>query len=298
MRPTASPEWVQRLDRLHLLTPLRVLAVVLVAILLTFVIRRVVAKALREVFERAVPGDRPRAEARYRALSSSLRAAVVGVVWAIAVITIVSEIGINIGAFVAGATVIGGAVAFGSQTLIRDVIAGFFVLADDQYGVGDDVDLGHATGTVERVTLRTAMVRDGEGRVWYVPHGNVLRVANLSKASVALLDVDLARDTPVDDALAAADRLVAELAADEHTATLLTALPVVVGIVAVTDERITVRVTAGTTIGKRDEVTRRWRALTLRHFASGAIARPVPFATPPSTPVQPPARDSGAAEGD
>lgn len=278
MRPTASPEWVQRLDRLHLLTPLRVLAVVVVAILLTVIVRRVVSKALREVFERAVPGDQPRAEARYRALSSSLRAAVVGVVWAIAVITIVSELGINIGAFVAGATVVGGAVAFGSQTLIRDVIAGFFVLADDQFGVGDDVDLGHAAGTVERVTLRTAMVRDGEGRVWYVPHGNVLRVANLSKASVALLDVDLARDTPVDAALAAAGGLVADLAADDHVVALLTSPPVVVGIVAVTDERITVRVSVSTTIGKRDEVTRLWRAITLRHFESGAITRPAPFA--------------------
>jgi moderate conductance mechanosensitive channel len=277
MRPTASPEWVQRLDRLHLLTPLRMLAVVVVAILLTVIIRRVVSKALRKVFERAVPADRPRAEARYRALSSSLRAAVVGVVWAIAVITIVSELGINIGAFVAGATVVGGAVAFGSQTLIRDVIAGFFVLADDQYGVGDDVDLGHAIGTVERVTLRTAMVRDGEGRVWYVPHGNVLRVANLSKASVALLDVDLARDTPVDEALAAAGGLVADLAADDHAVSLLTSPPVVVGIVAVTDERITVRASVSTTIGKRDEVTRLWQAITLRHFESGAITRPAPF---------------------
>ena len=193
-------------------------------------------------------------------------------------ITIVSELGINIGAFVAGATVVGGAVAFGSQTLIRDVIAGFFVLADDQFGVGDDVDLGHAAGTVERVTLRTAMVRDGEGRVWYVPHGNVLRVANLSKASVALLDVDLARDTPVDAALAAAGGLVADLAADDHVVALLTSPPVVVGIVAVTDERITVRVSVSTTIGKRDEVTRLWRAITLRHFESGAITRPAPFA--------------------
>ena len=298
MRPTASPEWVQRLDRLHLLTPLRVLAVVVVAILLTVVIRRVVSKALREVFERAVPGDRPRAEARYRALSSSLRAAVVGVVWAIAVITIVSELGINIGAFVAGATVVGGAVAFGSQALIRDVIAGFFVLADDQYGVGDDVDLGHATGTVERVTLRTAMVRDGEGRVWYVPHGNVLRVANLSKASVALLDVDLARDTPVDAVLVAAGGLVADLTVDDHASTLLTSPPVVVGIVAVTDERITVRVSVSTTIGQRDEVARLWRAITLRHFESGAIARPAPFAVPPAGPPQPPATGARTADGD
>ena len=76
--------------------------------------------------------------------------------------------------------------------MIRDVIGGFFVLAEDQYGVGDDVDLGRASGSVERITLRSAqLLRDGDGRVWYVPHGGVVRVANLSKSAQAAITLEV-----------------------------------------------------------------------------------------------------------
>ena len=133
-----------------------------------------------------------RAGARQRALTSALRSALLGLVWAAAVITIISEVGVNIGAFVATATVVGGAVAFGAQTLVRDLIAGFFVLAEDQYGAGDIVDVGLASGVVEQITLRSVRLRDSEGQIWYVPHGGVSRVGNLSKATSVLLDVEVA----------------------------------------------------------------------------------------------------------
>ena len=112
----------------------------------------------------------------------ALRSAIVGVVWATATITVVSELGINIGAFVATATVVGGAVAFGAQQLMRDLIAGFFVLAEDQFGVGDNVDMGIAVGVVEGITLRVTRLRDKDGVVWHVPNCAVVRVANLSQA--------------------------------------------------------------------------------------------------------------------
>src|SRR3954471_950459 len=175
---TTPPAWVEHLDKLHLLTPLRIITTILLAIVCTLIIKRFISKTLRRVFQHAVPADRPRAEARYRALSSALRGALIGAIWTVAVITIVSELGVNIGAFVATATVVAGAIAFGAQNLIRDVIAGFFVLADDQFGIGDEVDLGLASGIVERVTLRTARLRDGAGGIWHVQHGNVMRVAN------------------------------------------------------------------------------------------------------------------------
>ncbi|HRE03532.1 MAG TPA: mechanosensitive ion channel, partial [Ilumatobacteraceae bacterium] len=149
---SSRPGWVRRLDELHLLTPLRMVLVIAAAIAVTAFVRRMAGRWLDRMFQRAGPADQPRALARHETLSSALRAAVIGVVWAVAVITVISEAGVNIGAFVATATVIGGAIAFGAQTLIRDVIGGFFVLADDQFGVGDEVDLGQATGVVERVT--------------------------------------------------------------------------------------------------------------------------------------------------
>ena len=141
--PTAEQvDWVERLDQLHLLTPLRVLAIVLVAAIVSRLLRVVVRRLLDRAL--TVPGlvsraDTHRVEARQQALAVALRSALVGVVWAIAVVTAVGELGLNIGAFVATATVVGGAVAFGAQQLMRDLIAGFFVLAEDQYGVGDEV---------------------------------------------------------------------------------------------------------------------------------------------------------------
>ena len=270
------PGWVQHLDKLHLLTPLRILLVLVVAVIATLLIRGLVARLLRKAFVRVTASDDFRSEARRKALSSSLHAAMVGIVWTVAVITVVSQLGINIGAFVAVATVVGGAVGFGAQVLVRDVIAGFFVLADDQYGPGDTVDLGHAVGVVERVTLRTARVRDGEGNLWHVSHGNVARVGNMSKSPSGPLDVDVARSMSVDSLTAVVRGLVDELVADTNTAALLTAEPTVVGVIDVRDDRIVFRVTAHVQPANIDEVRRTWRILALRAFADGRLMAPEP----------------------
>lgn len=278
----SRPSWIEHLDRLHLLTPLRIVVVLLVAIVATIAVKRIVTRALSSVFERALPSDRTRAVARHKALSSAMRAAFIGVIWAVAVITMISEVGVNIGGFVATATVVGGAIAFGAQTLIRDIISGFFVLADDQFGVGDDIDLGHASGTVERVTLRTARLRDAEGRIWHVPHGNVMRVGNLSKSSVAILDVEIARSVPVDDAVAVLHELGERLMADEAVASRLADTPVVVGVVDVRDDRFVIRMSVTTTPSSREFVKRAWRRLTLQAFESGELVAPNPLAPPPA----------------
>lgn len=267
----SRPAWVARLDELHLLTPLRILAILLVAVVVTLVLRVMVSRLLRRVF--AIPGvPIVRAEARQQALATTLRSALVGLVWAAAVITVISEVGVNVGAFVATATVIGGAVAFGAQTLVRDVISGFFVLAEDQYGVGDQVDVGHASGTVERITLRSVRMRDGEGRVWFVPHGNVVRVANLSKSAVALLDVEVARSSDValvERALHRLSQRLGELVGDE-----LTAEPNVVGLDDVRDDRLVYRVSVATKPSRQDAVRRAWRRAVLEAFRSGELVGP------------------------
>ncbi|MCU1393812.1 MAG: mechanosensitive ion channel protein MscS [Ilumatobacteraceae bacterium] len=274
-RASTTPVWVQHLDRLHLLTALRVASVIIIAVIATLVVRRLISRTLRSVLDRTMPGgDTSRTEARHRALSSSLRAAVVGVIWAVAVITVISELGINIGGFVATATVVGGAIAFGAQTLIRDIIGGFFVLSDDQYGVGDEVDLGLTSGTVERVTLRSARLRDGEGRIWHVQHGNVMRVANLTKSATALLDVSVSLERPIDGVLAAVHDLVAAFADDPEVGPTLLSLPLVVGVVEVRDDRVTVRVSAPCVIGHKDAVKRAWNLAVLRAYEAGTLDRP------------------------
>jgi small conductance mechanosensitive channel len=270
---SSPPTWITRLDKLHLLTPLRIVLIIVVAIVVAIVLRTVVTRLLGRTLHLS-GGDRPRAEARQRALSSALRSAVVGVVWGTAVITIISELGVNIGGVIATATVIGGAIAFGAQTLIRDIIAGLFVLAEDQYGVGDTVDLGLAMGEVERITLRSVRLRDSEGLVWHVAHGNVARVANLSKSSIALLDLELSRDTDLAAIDEVVNRLTERLREDPLAGRALTGDITIVGVADVRDDRLIYRVTADTLPGKRDAVRRAWRRLVLQAFNEGDLKPP------------------------
>ena len=252
---------------------MRIVLIIIVAIVVAIVLRTVVTRLLGRTL--GLPGgDRTRAEARQRALSSALRSAVVGVVWGTAVITIISELGVNIGGVIATATVIGGAIAFGAQTLIRDVIAGLFVLAEDQYGVGDNVDLGYATGEVERITLRSVRLRDGEGLVWHVAHGNVARVANLSKSSAVLLDLEVARDSDLGNVEEVVNRIGLQLRNDPVAGPTMTGNIIVVGLADVRDDRLIYRVSAPTLPGKRDEVRRVWRRLVLQAFVSCDLKPP------------------------
>ena len=110
--------------------------------------------------------------------------------------SIASVVGINLAPLLAGAGVAGVALGFGAQSLVRDCISGLFMLIEDQYGIGDQVDLGAASGTVERVSLRTTVLRGADGTVWHVPNGEVRRVGNQSKLwSMAVVDVDIPVDT-------------------------------------------------------------------------------------------------------
>jgi small conductance mechanosensitive channel len=268
-----QPIWIRRLDRLHLLTPLRVALILAVALLLTMAVRVLIRRLLHRTL--LLPGaDRGRSDARQRALATALRSALVGVIWSAAAITVLGELNVNIGAFVATATVVGGAVAFGAQQLVRDVISGFFVLAEDQYGVGDQIDVGHASGTVERITLRAVRLRAGDGGVWHVPHGGVSRVANLSKSSMALLDLDVARAMPITELEAGAAALCGALAADPSVAGMLAGPPEPVGLVDVRDDRLVYRLSVATAPGLHDHVRRVWRVLVVQAFERGDLAPP------------------------
>lgn len=279
---------MNRLDELHLLTPLRIVAIIAVAIIITIILRTLIGRVLGRTLG-LVGTERTRAEARQRALASALRSAVVGVVWGTAVITVISELGVNIGGVIATATIIGGAVAFGAQTLIRDIIAGLFVLAEDQYGVGDQVDLGIADGEVERITLRSVRLRDGQGRVWHVAHGNVMRVANLSKSSLALLDLEVARDSDLAVVDEVARRLSKQLGDSVSATAMLTGAATIVGLTELRDDRLIFRVAAPTLLGRQDEVRRVWRTLVYGAFRDGSLSLPVVpapavSATAPSAP--------------
>lgn len=268
-----TPAWLVRVDELHLLVPLRIAFALLFAYILTLLVQRAIKRFVKRTIE--LPGvDKARADVRQRALAGAMRGALIGVIWTIACITIIGELGINIGAFVATATVVGGAVAFGAQQLVRDVIAGLFVLSEDQYGVGDQVDLGHASGTVERITLRSVRLRDGVGGIWHVPHGGVLRVANLTKASMAVLDLEVARTMTLVELDAEAAALCDALVVDPVAGPNLLEPPNVVGLTNVTDDRLVYRIAVSTVSGTQDSVRRRLRVLALKAFEAGRLDAP------------------------
>ena len=136
-----------------------------------------------------------RAEARAETIGLVLRSIVVAVVWVFAAMLVLGELDINLGPLIAGAGIGGIALGFGAQSIVKDFLSGLFMLIEDQYGVGDVIDVGDATGTVEEVSLRSTTIRDVYGTVWHFPNGEILRVANYSQLwSRALIDIEVAYD--------------------------------------------------------------------------------------------------------
>jgi moderate conductance mechanosensitive channel len=286
-----QPQWMDTLDRWHLLIPLRLLAICVAALILSWLTRRLVRRAINYVVNLAPLTDDERAGPRAKSLATVLRAGIVGVIWTIAVVAILSSLGINMGGAVAAASIIGGALAFGAQSLVRDIVAGFFVLAEDQYGVGDTIDIGAIgmptviTGVVEKITLRTTQLRDAYGRSWHVPNGVILRVANLSAWSVAVLDTPLAFTAPLPNVETEVRRLVDVLLTEERAGPLAVDDPEFVGITDIRDDRYTYRVTVRTAPGRYDEVRRMWRQLVLDAYQNGTLSAP---AAPDPTTAAPP----------
>jgi small conductance mechanosensitive channel len=210
--------------------PLKIVLILIAAAVLNRVARRAVKRSLTRLHSGAVrermgamrrrtpaalleTGETSlRAEQRIDALSSVLRSIVTFVIWLVAVLMCLGEVGIDLAPLLAGAGVLGVAIGFGSQSLVRDFLSGMFILIEDQFGVGDIVDLGDASGTVEAVSLRTTRLRAVDGTVWHVPNGEITRVGNMSQHwSRALLDVEVAYDTDLEHARRVIKRVADEL---------------------------------------------------------------------------------------
>ncbi len=186
----------------------------------------------------------PRRQARLQSISLVVGSTASVLIWSVTIIVALGEVGIDLAPLIAGAGIAGVALGFGAQSLVKDCIAGLFMLLEDQYGVGDVVDLDEATGVVERISLRTTVLRGLDGTVWHVPNGEVSRVGNMSQLwSVALVDVDVAYDVD----LAAARQVILdranELVATEDWAPVVLDPPQLLGVEALGADGITIRVT-------------------------------------------------------
>ena len=190
-------------------TPIHVALILLIAVigraLLLVSVRRVVAGVVSGVKSEAkavaVDADSPLAKARVVARTKTIGSVLSNfITWGIALITVtmvLNELGVQVGALIAGAGILGAAVGFGAQSLVRDLISGLFIVFEDQFGVGDVVDLGEVKGAIEAVGLRVTQVRDVEGTLWYVRNGEIARVGNKSQGFTRVI-VDLSFEASVD----------------------------------------------------------------------------------------------------
>jgi moderate conductance mechanosensitive channel len=286
--------WVDTILKWLLGTPLEIVLTVIGAILLRFVVHRVIDRIAdgiatgqaglgrldgRLSSATAILSSSPllsaRREQRARTTASVLKSATSAAVAIILVLTVLQDLNYSIATLLAGASVIGVAIGLGAQALIKDIIAGIFMIIEDQYGVGDVVDLGQASGTVEAVGLRVTRLRDADGAVWYLRNGEVVRVGNHSQGwARAVLDVGLAHDQDVKRAQSLLVKIAHELAADDTFAPMLLEEPQVWGVEAITTDAVVVRVVVRTKPQQQWVVARELRRRILDRFVAEGLPAP------------------------
>ena len=217
---------------------------------------------------------------RSTTLSHVIGSVMRGLIWLIAGFLLLDQIGLNLAPLLAGAGVLGIAIGFGAQQLIRDILAGIFIVFEDQFGVGDVVDLGDAIGTVEQVNLRVTRLRDVDGVVWYVPNGEIRRVANMSKLwSRAVLDIEVSYETDVDHAGRVLNEVAHDLWRENDTAFTIIDEPEYWGIENFGTDGVTLRLVVRTEPTEQWATARELRRRIKRRFDDEGIEIPYPQRT-------------------
>ncbi|MBE9374473.1 mechanosensitive ion channel family protein [Saccharopolyspora sp. HNM0983] len=289
-------QWLARYSDLLIAKPLNILLILLIA----FGIRYLAHRAINRLTQGNGGGPKllqPMRERRADALTAELmserrmqRARTIGsvlksiaslVIFGMATIYALQVLNIEIGPVLASAGVLGVAVAFGAQNLVRDFLSGMFMLVEDQYGVGDWVDLGEAAGTVESVGLRVTTLRDLNGTVWYVRNGEILRVGNSSQGfAVAVVDLPIAHTSDVEKAVEVANGVAQEAARSEPLAKDVLEPPEMLGVDQITGDTITLRLTTKVRPGRQWAVQRTLRAEIKRTYDEEGIQPPYPNGLP------------------
>ena len=259
--------------------PLKLLLVIIVAAVLS----RVLGRLARRTVE-AMAGITPvrrvsaRADQRARTLAAVTGSVVRIVVWTTAGLTILGMLGISLGPLIAGASIVGVALGFGAQALVRDFLSGFFILVEDQYGVGDTINVVGTKGTIEDVSLRVTRLRADDGSVWFVPNGEIRKVSNATMGwQRAMVDILLRLDADFDRALALMAEECEAIAKDPAWAADIVERPEVLGVNDMSADGLTIRVVGRTVPQRQDAFARALRA----RIASRLVAAGIPLAKPP-----------------
>lgn len=164
-------------------TLIRIVLIIIGAIVLRAIALASVKRVINGIATKAhTPLVNPaRISQRAKTMGSVLSNFITWSIFLISASMLLSELGVAVGALIAGAGILGAGLGFGAQNLVRDLVSGLYIVFEDQYGVGDNVDLGEASGVVENVGLRVTQVRDAQGTLWYVRNGEIIRVGNSSQ---------------------------------------------------------------------------------------------------------------------
>jgi small-conductance mechanosensitive channel len=310
----ALPKLVNDHYKVFVEIPIRILLIVVVALLIRFLLHRVINRAVRPATRGDVPRilrplkERAHAAAllessgllserrRQRAatIGSVLKSAVSFTLFVIAALLVLSEVGIDLAPFIAGTSIVGVALGFGAQSIVGDFLSGMFMMLEDQYGVGDVIDFEQASGTVEAVGLRTTRLRDVNGTVWYVRNGVVVRVGNMSQGfATVVLDIPIDAWGDVNTASDAMIQVARAMREEEEWTSVFLSEPEVQGVEALTRYETQIRLVARVRPLEQWRTARELRQrIRLRLAELGLSTRPLQ-ATVPMDPESLPPAESG-----
>ena len=289
---TYAAAFVNAEDALH--TGIRIVIIIVVAVATRFLMHRAVRRLTKRTGDGKVPVMlRPlkgrakeaavratgllaeRRRQRSETIRSVLQSVISIVIGSIAVILVLGELGINLAPIIASAGIAGVALGFGAQSLVKDYLNGISMILEDQYGVGDIVDLGEASGTIEAVGLRTTRVRDAEGVIWYVRNGEIIRVGNSSQGTATVIvDMPVAHGIDIEHAQSLMTSVLAEMANDPELADTYVQAPEVLGVQTVTALGMTLRAILTTIPGARYSAARIAKQRLASAFAGAGIKSP------------------------
>jgi len=222
-----------------------------------------------------------RAPARAEAVEGVLKGLITVAVWVIAALLILSEFSINLAPLIAGAGIFGIALGFGAQSIVADFLSGTFMLVEDQFGIGDVIEVNDVTGEVENISLRTTKLRDIKGTVWHIPNSEIKRVGNHSQLwSNAVLDIRVGLDADLRQCMTIMDQVAGVLWEETHRDDSVGDIiedPRVLGVQSIGDSSVTLRMVVKTDASAQWQVQRELRLRLIEAFAEAGMQIPVPM---------------------
>ena len=239
-----------------------------------------ITRRVENAFEDNDPSTTSEREKQAATLGKVVRNIIRILVWGVAIMMVLKELGIDIGPILAGVGILGLAVGFGAQSLVKDFLSGMFVLVENQYNVGDVIKAGGVSGLVEKITLRATTLRDLEGNVHIIPNGAIDVVTNKTRQwSRFVFDIGVAYKENVDEVMGVLKEIGDELAGDPQVASMITAPLEVLGVEDFADSAVVIRVMFTTQPLKQWTVGREFRRRVKNTFDAKGIEIPFPHTT-------------------